>query len=79
MYLMEHEFTDLDDAILERLSESEWTTRSELAALLERKGGKLSHYDIERIGKLSEAGYVEVAMQTIGTVKRQYVYRKLRG
>ncbi len=78
MYLMEHELTDLDQAILERMDDDRWTTRGEIATLLERKGGKLSHYDTERLEKLSEAGYIEIATQAIGTVKKQYVYRKLR-
>lgn len=79
MYPMEYEFTDLDRAILNRMAEGQWTTRGELAKLLERKDGKLAHYDIERLAKLSDAGYVEITTQPIGTVKKQYVYRKLRG
>lgn len=79
MYLMAHELTELDYAILERMADGEWTTRYALAIALERKGNKLSHYDVERIGKLADAGYIEIAKQTIGTVKKQFVYRKIKG
>lgn len=77
MITMASELTALDNVLLDTLRTSEdWQSRSDIADMIGRK--TLTHYDIERLERMVDAGLIEKSTRTVGVVKKHYVYR-LRG